>query len=104
MVKLDDPFWRRSPFGAYAASIADSVCGRNRDTVKTKGKDLKPNERSRNPYFNIALFNYLKVHIFPYSPILNHSMFKTFKLSYRDDTTNIVGESKFLSSLRIALY
>jgi len=55
------PFWKKNPFGYYAASIYDQVDLYNRFLISNQGIHLSNSEKSINPYYSENLCTYFKV-------------------------------------------
>ena len=75
-------------FGKLGLAIRDQVIEKNREAkedFERCGSSLR-----RNDFASDIIFNYATTHIFPYTPILNRTVFKVFGQPIDDDTTNNV--------------
>jgi len=89
-------FFERSPFGRYAATIANEI---EEDNMKlSQISSAMPNLLKSKRFFQ-----YLKVHIFPYWPLLSHAFLDAFGHVISDNTTNAVGKKTYFFSCKIFL-
>jgi len=84
-------FWYRSPFGRYGGKIADEIIAKD-DYFSSNNTLLGSDEILPNTMKNTQFFQYLKIHIIPYWPILSHAVMDAFGQPISNDTTNAVGK------------
>lgn len=108
IVKLDnlssqDPFYCRSPFGKLALELCHKHAvvppkgvkqrlGTSESFLEWEEEDQVISQTRKNRYYSPEFLEYLIIHIFPLTPLFNHSLLYLNNMTVRSDT-NAVSES-----------